>query len=179
MGPFWGLLITPFRVHIWGWFTSMSSFTIFEWPPPRMRVDPGLASPYPRYSGPTTLVVGPERLALWGQSGKCTNICWIQLFWDEAFVVLTDPVPSTNYHNGNNNIMHIVGLQEQKTHTLFIWLFAYRSLYTWASKPFQQVFYGRAIRPHREAMGVWSYRISLTGVEFQRESESQLAQGLS
>ena len=78
-----------------------------------------------------------------------------QLFWDEAFVVLTDPVPSTNYHN----MQSIVWLWEQKTHTLFIWLFAYWSLYIWASKPFQQVFYGRAIRPHREAMGVWSYRI--------------------
>ncbi len=83
-----------------------------------------------------------------------------QLFWDETFVVLTDPVPSTNYHNGNNNMQSIVWLLEQKTHTLFIWLFAYWSLYTWASKPFQQVFYGRAIRPHREAMGVWSYRIT-------------------
>ncbi len=31
-----------------------------------------------------------------------------QLFWDEAFVVLTDPVPSTNYHNGNKNIKIIV-----------------------------------------------------------------------
>ena len=45
-----------------------------------------------------------------------------QLFWDEAFVVLTDPVPSTNYHNGNNNMQSIVWLREQKTHTLFIWL---------------------------------------------------------
>ena len=31
-----------------------------------------------------------------------------QFFLDEAFVVLTDPVPSTNYHNGNNNKQSIV-----------------------------------------------------------------------
>ncbi len=31
-----------------------------------------------------------------------------QLLWHEAFVVLTDPVPSTNYHNGNNNMQSIV-----------------------------------------------------------------------
>ena len=29
-------------------------------------------------------------------------------FFDEAFVALTDPVPSTNFHNGNNNTQSIV-----------------------------------------------------------------------
>ena len=28
------LPITPFRVHFWGWLTSMSSSIICEWPPP-------------------------------------------------------------------------------------------------------------------------------------------------
>ena len=31
-----------------------------------------------------------------------------QFFLDKAFVVLTDPVPSTNFHNGNNNTQSIV-----------------------------------------------------------------------
>ncbi len=35
-------------------------------------------------------------------------------------VVLTDPVPSTNYHNGNNNMPSIVWLREQKTHTIHL-----------------------------------------------------------
>ena len=73
-----------------------------------------------------------------------------QLFWDEAFVVLTNPVPSTNYHNGNDNMQSIVWLWDQDTHTIHdssdCSPSAYWSLYTWASKPFQHVFYGRAIR---------------------------------
>ncbi len=61
---------------------------------------------YPRYSGPTTLA----SYASCGDRAVNVKISVgsSQLFWDEAFVVLRDPVPSTNYHNGNNNMQSIV-----------------------------------------------------------------------
>ncbi len=49
---------------------------------------------------------------LWGQSKKLHGL--IPVFLDE--LLLTDPVPSTNFHNDHNNTQSIVWLGEQ-SHT--------------------------------------------------------------
>ncbi len=118
--------------------------------------------------------LAPQRL-LWGQSGKCTKLISVGsshpafLGWSSCFD--RSCTITTNYHNGNNNMQSTVWRREQKTHTLFIWacwawVFAYWQIDRFilehpSHSNMQQVLdHGRAIRPHRKAMGVWSYRIN-------------------
>ncbi len=55
-----------------------------------------------------------QGMLTWPHNASCgaTKVSRVRssqfFFLDEAFVVLTDPVPSTNYHNGNNNMQSIV-----------------------------------------------------------------------
>ena len=74
-------------------------------------------------------------------------------FGFKAFVILTDPVPSTDFHNGNNNTQSIVDFGN-KSHTPILLSVHLWSLYTCASKPFPQFLYKRTIKPHRKRWGI-------------------------